>query len=70
MSITAFTAGLAIPATAASPVTPALWPRDSTGPIVAEAFMGEAALSPRTEWAARVELAVILEEEAAVTAED
>jgi len=67
-SITAFIAVLAIPATAASPVIPALWPQDSTGEIVAEVSMAEAALSARTEWAP-VQVAVMLEEEAAVTAD-
>jgi hypothetical protein len=67
-SITAFTAVLALPATAASLVIPALWPRDSTREIVAEVSMEEAALSARTEWAP-VEVAVMLEEEAAVTAD-
>jgi hypothetical protein len=63
MSITAFTAVLAIPATVASPVIPALLPRDSTGEIVAEVSMEEAALLARTEWAA------VMLEEAAVTTE-
>jgi hypothetical protein len=66
-SITAPTTGLAIPATAASPVSTAvvsgdsMEAKDSTEDIVAKASMEEAALVARTEWEAVMVAAVTTE---------